>query len=99
MLGGFFRIEKNEGLDREIDAVLDEMQRKGVLSEDYPELLSHLERLQKIKETERLDPVSRDTLALIAGNLMGVLLIIAYEQKHVITSKGFNQIIRPRSIS
>jgi len=45
---------------------------------------------------EHREPISRDTIALIAGNLMGILLIVAYEQKHVITSKGFGQVIRPK---
>jgi len=99
MLGEFFRNEKNKDFDELIANVTDEMRSKGVLSDDYPKLLAYLERLTEIKEKGSPDPVSRDTLALIAGNLMGVLLIIAYEQKHVITSKGFNQLIRPKALS
>jgi hypothetical protein len=33
---------------------------------------------------------------MILGNLMGILVIVAYEQKHVMTSKGFSQLIRPK---
>lgn len=83
-------------VDGQIDAVLKEMQTIGVNSDKYPEMLAYLERLNDIKKEERLAPVSRDTIALIFGNLMGILLIVAYEQKHVMTSKGFSQIIRPR---
>lgn len=81
----------------QIEVVLNEMQRKGVNSEEYPKLLAYLERLNEVKVNERQNPLDRNTVALIFGNLMGILLIVAYEQKHVMTSKGFSQIIRPRS--
>lgn len=96
MLRYFFTNETSTLVDEQLDAVLTEMQTVGVNSEDYPTMLGYLERLNKIKNEERQKPVSRDTIALVAGNLMGILLIVAYEQKHLVTSKGFNQIIRPK---
>lgn len=96
MLKYFWTNEQTTPVDSQIDMVLDEMHRVGVSSEEYPKLMTSLERLYEIKANERRDPVSKDTLALIAGNLMGILLIVAYEQKHVMTSKGFNHLIRPR---
>lgn len=96
MLRQFFKSEMPTQIDGLIDAVLDEMHKKGVLSDEYPNLMTFLERLHEIKAKQRRDVVSRDTLALILGNLTGILLIVAYEQKHVLTSKGFTQIIRPK---
>lgn len=95
-MSNFFRNDMNGPLDIQIYAVLDEMQSIKVNSDRYPVMMTYLERLTEIKKKARQDPVSRDTLALIAGNLMGILLIVAYEQKHVMTSKGFSQIIRPK---
>lgn len=89
--------ETETPLDKQIASVLKEMSAVGVTSTDYPALMTILERLHGLRIKERRDPISRDTIALIAGNLMGILLIVAYEQKHVITSKGFGQVIRPRS--
>jgi len=89
--------ETETPLDKQITCVLKEMTAAGVTSADYPALMTTLERLYGLRQKERRDPISRDTIALIAGNLMGILLIVAYEQKHVITSKGFGQVIRPRS--
>lgn len=97
MLREFFVREKTTPIDEQIDAVLEEMHAVGVTAEEYSKLMSYLERLNEIKVKERQDPVSRDTLALIGGNLLGILLIVAYEQKHVMTSKGFSQIIRPKT--
>lgn len=97
MLRAFLKNDLVTPIDPLIDAVREEMHHVGVNSDEYSTLLSYLERLYKVKEEQRPAPLSRDTMALVAGNLAGILLIIAYEQKHVITSKGFNQIIRPRA--
>lgn len=88
--------ETETPIDKQIACVLKEMSTIGVTSEDYPKMMEYLERLHALRQKESRDPISRDTIALIAGNLMGILLIVAYEQKHVITSKGFGQVIRPR---
>lgn len=96
VLKNFFTKDETAPIDEQINSVLREMSKKGVLSEEYQSLMTHLERLYEIKKQERTDPVSRDTIALIAGNLMGILIIVAYEQKHVLTSKGFSQILRPK---
>ncbi len=96
VLKHFFIKETATPLDDQIDAILSAMDDAGVHSEEYPVLMSYLERLYKTKAETRQTPVSRDTLATVAGNLLGILLIVAYEQKHVMTSKGFSQIIRPK---
>ena len=88
--------ETETPIDKQIARVLEQMSAIPVGSEDYTALMTILERLQGLRLKERREPISRDTVALIAGNLMGILLIVAYEQKHVITSKGFGQVIRPR---
>jgi hypothetical protein len=97
MLRQIFRKEKATRSDALIDAVLDEMHRAGVNSDEYPKLMTYLERLHDVKAKESRPTVSPDTIALIVGNLAGILCIVAYEQKHVMTSKGFSQLIRPRS--
>ncbi len=92
----FFRNEKITPVDTLIESVQIEMRLVGVYSDEYPKLMAYLERLNEVKAKERRDPVSRDTVALVVGNLMGILLIVAYEQKHVMSTKGFNQIIQPK---
>lgn len=96
MLKDYFTTETTTPVDSLIDSVLEEMHNKGVTSDEYPELMAYLERLYALKAKARREPVSRDTVALIAGNLLGILLIVAYEQKHVMTSKGFSQLIQPK---
>lgn len=96
VLGLFGKNEKPIPVDREIEAVLRKMHEKGVSSDEYPTLLKYLERLNDIREKEKPDKVKRDTMWIVGGNLLGILLIVLYEQRHVMSSKGFGQIIHPR---
>ena len=92
-----FGREKITPVDRQIDVVLQKMQEMDPLDEEYPALIGHLERLYKLKDKGSPPRVSRDTMAVVLGNLFGIFLIVVYEQKHVMTSKGFSQLIRPRN--
>jgi hypothetical protein len=91
-----FSNDETKSLNKQIDAVLDKMDDVGVDSDEYRKLMKSLERLTDIKKKLRREPVSRNTMILVAGNLLGILLIIAYEQTHVMTSKGFSHVIRPK---
>ena len=95
MFRHLFKKDENEQiLDDLIKEVSAQMDTLGPYSDEYPELMNKLERLCRVKNDQRSEPVSRNTLALIAGNLLGILVIVAYEQKHVLTSKGFTQLFR-----
>lgn len=85
-----------KSIDIQIESVLQEMDGQDGSTEEYLRNLGYLERLTQIKTEQRRTLVSRDTIAMIVGNLAGILLIIVYEQKHVMTSKGFNQLIKPK---
>lgn len=95
MLKYFVKNDEATALQKLIDKVELEMHHTDVNSEEFAKLATQLERLYDIK-TKGRDFISRDTLAVIAGNLAGILLIVAYEQKHVMNSKGLPQLIRPR---
>lgn len=94
MLKHFFSNEGPSPIDPLIDALQDEMHTTDLFSDEYQTLLARLERLYQIKANERQDPVSRDTVLMVAGNLLGILTIVAYEQKHLMSQKGFSQILR-----
>lgn len=94
MFRNIFGPREEDPLDDEIKAVLNEMGMIGVDAEDYPKQLGYLERLYELKTKNRRKPVSLDTVAMIAGNILTATALVAYEQKHVLTSKGFT-FIRP----
>lgn len=89
---------KNEApnLDAVITRVLTEMYEYGPEAPEYPDLLEKLERLMKMKTKSRRSRVSRDTIFTVLGNLAGIVAIVAYEQKHVFTSKGMDFVKRPK---
>ena len=86
---------KKDPLDKHIEMLQQEMYLQQLSGEEYKKLMERMERLYKLKAETRRKPVSNDTLALVFGNLAGILLIVAYEQKHVMSSKGLTQILRP----
>lgn len=94
MLGLIFG--KKAILNDSIDRVLSEMNMVEPYSEEYEALLSHLERLIRLQKEEKSNRVSPDTMALVLGNLAGVLIIVMYERVHVITSRGLQFILRSR---
>lgn len=94
MLKSFFSRRKSTAIDELIDAVLSGMEGAEVGSEEYLKLLTVYERLIKVKTEERRNPISWDTIAKIAANLLGILVIVAYEQKHVMNTKALTQVGR-----
>jgi hypothetical protein len=98
MLRRFWK-SKPSVLDEPIENILSEMNTYGPDSQEYPALLSYLERLIQMKNENGHFRISADTAAIVAGNLMGIVIIVAYEQKHVIGSKGLGFVIKPKQIS
>ena len=90
---------KESKLDEPIDKLLTRMRELEPDSEEYPKLLGQLERLIKLQSEERSGRVSPDTLATVAGSLLGILTIVAYEQKHVMVSKGLGLVLRSKQTS
>lgn len=95
MFGKFRRVETTV-YDQPIKRVLDEMEAYGPDSPEWPMLVDRLEELSKLKAEYRPKRVNPDTRAIVLGNLAGILIIVAYEQKHVMTSKAVGFILRAK---
>jgi hypothetical protein len=65
-------------------------------TEGYAKTLDQVVRIYKIKEEQKSSSVSRDTLALVGANLLGIVMIIKHENLNVITSRAMNLILKPR---
>lgn len=88
--------DKRTNLEKEIDRILKEAEYLNPNSEEYTKIAENVERLYKAKSYERVRNVSPDTIAVIAGNLLGIALILGYEQSHVITSKALGFVLKGR---
>jgi hypothetical protein len=95
MFGRFVK-KKPSILDEPIARILTDMNTYGPDSPEFPTLVSHLEKLNRMKAEECKNRPSSDTMAIVAGNLLGILIIVAYEQKHAMVSRGLGFVIKPK---
>lgn len=77
-------------LDDLITEVTAQLLAIGPDSEKYEAKLTYLERLSSMKHDQRKHQASRDTYVVAGSNLLGILLIVIYEQKHVMTTKAWS---------
>lgn len=67
-------------------------------SKEYAQMADQLSKLYAM--LKEIDPpskkVSADTLALIAANLVGIILIIGHEHVNVITSKALGFVMKAK---
>lgn len=95
MFDSFVKNEQQD-LEKAIDIVMQTLLTHSPDSDEYSKTLSHLERLYALKTVNRKPRVSPDTILLVAGNLAGILAIVAYEQKHVMASKALGFLMKAR---
>jgi len=88
---------ENVKIDAAMNRVLDDMDLADPNSEEYSELMSQLERLSKLRTHERPGRISPDTVVIVAGNILGILIIVAYEHSHAMTSKAFGLIPKAKT--
>lgn len=82
-------------LDKAIEIVLYEMSQHNPDQQAYQEHLKTLERLMALKENDK-PRFSPDTVLIVTGNLLGILVIVAYEQRHVWASKASAFLLKPK---
>jgi hypothetical protein len=94
-----FKRQKDESkLNDEIDRVLEELATHTPPSgDDYAELLTNAERLVGLTDRENVrKPISWDAVVTAGAGLLGILVIVAYEQKHAFTSKALSRVPNPK---
>lgn len=95
-MGKTAKKDKRSYLEVEIDNLLKTMLTMDPCSEDYKAISENLERLYRLKAVDSNKTVSADTIALIAGNLIGLVLIMSFEKTNVITTKALGFVLRGR---
>jgi hypothetical protein len=79
--------DRHESLDNEIDRVLTEMNSATPGTQEYTNLMTHLERLNNVKQKNKLPRVSRDTWVQAGVSLFLGLAMLNFERTGVLTSK------------
>ncbi len=89
--------EKPSPIDPVIDSLCSEME-SGWSKEEYSQQAADLRTLMEAKAMEpKRDKVSANTMAIVLGNLAGIILIVIAERTGVITSKGMNFVLKPKT--
>lgn len=88
-------VKEQSKIMKEIDELHEELKLYDKTSEEYADIMKQIELLYKLdKEVQfKIDP---NTLLVVGGNILGILIILGYEQAHVVTSKALNFVIKGR---
>lgn len=89
--------DKPASLQELIELVQTQMLLEGADSEKFREMNDQLERLYAMKKSNRSSRVSPDALVAVAGNLLGIGLILQHERLHVVTSKALSFVMKTKA--
>lgn len=81
-------------LDKAILIALLQLDTVPAYSEEYIQILNQVERLYALKNVNRSPRVSPDTMAVVMGNLLGIVFIVGHERAHVVTSKALSFVMK-----
>ena len=90
---------KQDITSKTTDAAVSQALLKVIESEDaetYDLWLKRAERLSVLRESNAKNRVSRDTLAVVGGNITIAAMIIGFERAHIVTSKALGLFLKMR---
>lgn len=79
-----------------IDLVQTQMLSLDANSEEFVTMAEQLEKLYKMKSSDKTHRVSADALIAVAGNLLGITLIMNHERLHVVTTKALGFVMKSK---
>jgi hypothetical protein len=83
----FKKSEIETKIDEEIMRLLANMaQEQDKETKDYASMVDQVVKLQEIRHA---GGISKETLATIGANILGIVVILGHERAHVIASKAF----------
>ncbi len=65
-------------------------------SQKYSNQIDQLTKLYAIQASQAKKGVSKDTLAIVAGNILGILIIVNYERANVVASKALSFVMKAK---
>lgn len=96
-----FKKDKRTELEKEIDRLVFKMSLiEDQTSDEYKKYVDQLNALtginvnsRSVKEVKAIDP---NTILVVLGGLAEIVLIMSYENIHVLSTKAFNRILKPK---
>jgi len=89
--------KKNEAaqLQLTITRLIEEMDLYGPNTPEYTEAFQHLEKIYNLKTMNSPSKVDPNTMLLVAGNLLGIAIIVVYESRGALVGKATSFINKP----
>ena len=88
--------DKRTNLEKAIDSLLEEMKKVEPDSVEYTTMATNLNKLYEAQSKKKEHVVSPDTVAIVVGNIIGIVLILQYEKINVVASKALGFVLRGR---
>jgi len=83
-------------LTKAIQGAHDDLEAYDADSAEYAKIVIQLEKLYALQAPEKAAPVSPDALIAVAGNLVGILMILNFERLHVVTTKALGFVLKSK---
>lgn len=78
--------------EHELQRLLLILEKLEPSSEEYKNVLAAIDMLDILVKSGDKNKISPDTIVMGAIQILGILLVLNYEQAHVVTSKAFGMI-------
>jgi hypothetical protein len=88
---------KKRTIDDEIDRIMLELETMQSDSKEYETKVKQVEALSRSRSYKAANLVSTDTLVTAGVNILGILLILNYENLHVVSSKALGFVLKCRA--
>jgi len=83
-------------LDTSLDSALAALNGYSPTTKEYEKTLETVRALHKMKQEDKLPRVSPDTIAIVFGNLLGIVMILKHERADIVTSKALGFVMKIR---
>lgn len=83
-------------LEQEIERVIRSLPSDTIGSAEYMKAVEALTKLCALRKNEKPSRVSKDTLATVGANLIGILMILKHERFHPITSRAMSFVVKAK---
>lgn len=83
-------------LDLAIDKLYTHLSAEYGDTDSFAKIADQIVKLETLKETTRPESISKDAMATIAANLVGILLILNHERAGIVTSKALSFVSKLR---
>lgn len=92
----FTRPTTKSTLEITLDSELIQLRELNPTSKEYEKTLETVSKLHRMKQDDKPATLSPDTVAVVAANLLGIMLILKYEKFDIVTSKALGFVMKAR---